>query len=257
MLIIVPPSEAKHPPAASGPALDLGSLSFPALTPTRRAILDAAIETSAEPDALQRFHVGPTVAEEVRRNARIRDLPTVPADDLYAGPFHEALDAATWTPAARDRAARQLVIVSALWGALRPSDRIPPYRLHVCSRLLGMDALGPTWRAVLPDVLAEAAGPRGLVVDLRTTTHQAMGRPTDLADRTVTVRVADASGDASRIGDVVAKRRRGEVARELLEGGIDTDEPAALAAALGERWPVALVPPSSLGGTWTLSVAPD
>jgi cytoplasmic iron level regulating protein YaaA (DUF328/UPF0246 family) len=256
-LLIVPPSEGKRPPAERGSALDLGSLSFPSLTPTRRAILEATIETSGEPDAAPRFHVGPTVADEVRRNALVLDLPTMPAADLYRGPFYEGLDAGGWSAAVAARAERQLVITSALWGALRPSDAIPPYRLHVCSRLLGIAGLEPTWREVLPDALAEAAGSHGVVVDLRTPTHQAMGRPTDLAARTVAVRVADASGSASRIGDVVSKRRRGEVARELLEVGMEPDGPEALAAILGERWSVHLTAPTSSLTPWTLTVVAD
>ena len=254
MLIIVPPSEAKRPPPDHGPPVDLDGLSFPALTPTRRRILDAVIETSAEPDALRRLYAGPTLAEEIARNTALRDLATMPVLDVYTGPLHEGLDAATLSPAARTRAERDLVVASALWGAVRPRDRIPPYRVHVCSHLLGVDGLEPTWRAVLPDVLAEAAGD-GLVLDLRSPSFQATGRPTGLADRTLTVRVVDGAGDATRIGDVVAKRTRGQVARYVLESGLHPEDPHELAGALGERWPVVdLAAPSGRDRPWILSL---
>jgi cytoplasmic iron level regulating protein YaaA (DUF328/UPF0246 family) len=254
VLLIVPPSEAKRPPPDDGPALDLDGLSFPVLTTLRRRILDAVIATSDAPDALQRFHVGPAIAEEVARNAALHDLPTLPVLDVYSGPFHEGLAAERWSPAARDRARRSLVIVSALWGALRPVDRIPTYRLHVCSRLIGMDGLEPTWRTILPDVLAGAADPDGVVIDLRSPAHQAMGRPSGLGDRTVTVRVTDAAGDGRTIGDVVSKRTRGAIARHLLEAGTAATRPDDLAAELAARWRVDLRPPTSPGSPWTLSV---
>ena len=116
-------------------------------------------------------------------------------------------------------------------------DRIPPYRLHICSHLYGMDRLEPAWRTVLPGVLAEAAGDRGLVVDLRSPGYQAIGMPKGIGERTVTLRIEQRTA-GGRIGDVVAKRMRGQAARLLLEQDADPDDPAELAAILGERWPV-------------------
>ncbi|MEA2674514.1 MAG: hypothetical protein QOI92_1706 [Chloroflexota bacterium] len=59
MLIIVPPSESKRPPAASGRAVSLEELSFPALCPTRRRVAEALVRTSADPDAFERLRVRP------------------------------------------------------------------------------------------------------------------------------------------------------------------------------------------------------
>ena len=256
MLIIVPPSESKRPPAASGSPVALEALSFPALLPTRRRVADALIRTSARLDAFERLKVGPTFAPEVARNTHLFELPAMPVLDLYTGPLHDGLDASRLSAAAAKRAGECLVVVSALWGALRPVDRIPPYRLVVWASLVGIDRLEPTWREVLPDVLAGAAGADGVIVDLRSPGYQAVGMPTGMADRTVMLRV-DEGPRGHRIGAVVAKRVRGEAARHLLESGAEPLDPHALADVLGDRWPVRLESPERRGKPWTMTLSID
>lgn len=263
MLIIAPPSETKRPPAPDGPPVALGDLSFPALTPLRARILDALVETSTRSDAFVRLHVRASLAREVARNTYLRELPASPVLEVYAGPLHEGLAAASLSDDARERAGRSLVVASALWGVLRPADRIPPYRLHVCSRLVGMDRLEPAWRTVLPGILSEAAGRDGLVLDLRSSAYQAIGMPAGAGDRVVVLRVAQGSGPGHRIGDVIAKRVRGEAARLLLEAGAGPDgpgggldDPGVIAGILGDRWPVDLEPPARAGRPWTLTLIP-
>lgn len=253
MLVILPSSESKAPAPARGRPLDIDGLSFPALTAMREQVLDALIETSRGPDALRRLVVGPGFLEEVARNTALRELPTRPVLDTYTGVVHQGLDWATLPPAARRRAGRSVVVASALWGLLRPSDRIPAYRLNICSRLVGLEHLEPAWRTVLPAVLTEAAGRKGAILDLRSGSYQALGRPTALADRTATLQV-DQPGGGRRAGSVIAKRTRGLAARHVLETGADPATPEALAEVLGERWPVRIDEPDAPGRPWVLTV---
>lgn len=265
MLIIVPPSETKRPPARTGAPVDLDRLSFPELTDTRRRVAEALVRTSRSLDAFRRLQVRQTMAPAVAANTHLFELPAVPVLELYTGPVHEGLDAAGLSKEGAARAETSLVINSALWGLLRPIDRIPSYRLQVCAHLIGVEDLEPVWREVLPTTLADAAaatgasdaaGAGGLIVDIRSPAYQATGMPKALGERTVWVRV-DMGPPGNRIGEVIAKRMRGAAAHELLEAGVDPADPGELAAILGQRWPVRLEPPQRAGKPWTLSLSDD
>src|SRR5699024_7110480 len=89
--------------------------------------------------------------------------------------------------AARRRATARVAITSALFGILRPGDRIPAYRLSGDTSLPGVGAVASVWRKHLGDAVTDAVG-GGLLVDLRSGTYGAFWR-TELPERTATVRV--------------------------------------------------------------------
>ncbi|WP_460447609.1 YaaA family protein [Angustibacter aerolatus] len=239
MLVLLPPSEGKAPAGGRRRPVDPSRLSFPALTAARERLLDVVAETSSRPDALQLLDVGPSLAAEVERNTRLRTLAALPAAQLYTGVLYEALGLESLPPAARRTANRSLVVVSALWGALRPTDAVPPYRVSMGTSLPGIGPLAAYWRPLLDAPLTEAAGD-GLVVDCRSSTYQAAWTPgPDLAARTVAVRVLREADGRRSVVSHMAKHTRGEVVRHLLlRGGRAPRTPAQLAAAVGEAFEV-------------------
>lgn len=257
MLIILPPSETKHPPPLDGSPLDLERLSFPSLTPARERLLDALVTTSQRPDALRRLVLRPSFAGELDRIRHLRDLPTRPAVETYAGPLYDGIDPRTWSTDVTRRAERQVIIVSALWGALRPADQIPSYRLRLWAQLDGVDRLEPMWRSLLPPVLTDAAARRGPILDLRSPVYQAIGRPTGLDEETVTLRIRPAPEGPAHVGAVIAKRMRGEAARALLSSSAEPGDPLDLADLLAARWSIEVEPPAGRNRSYIVTLEAD
>lgn len=247
MLILLPPSEAKTG-RARGRALDLERLSLPALTASRESVLDALATTSALPDAASTLGVSPNLTEEIARNTRLRTAPAVPVADLYTGVLYDALDLPTLDTAARRRATRRVLVVSALFGALRLSDKVAPYRLSMAVNLPGVGPLAGHWRGPLGEHLPPVAG-RGLVVDCRSSTYAAAWVPQgELARRWVQIRVPGATH--------MAKHTRGLVTRALCESSADPRRPAGLAEVLAADFRVELHEPAGPGRPWVLDTIP-
>ncbi len=245
MLILLPPSESKWNRPRGGPA-DPATWSFPDLAPVRAEVATALAEVSAQPDAAALLGVSSGLLDEVARNLSLDSLPATPAAQVYTGVLYDALDLASLDTAARRRANRWLVVVSALHGAVRPTDRITAYRLSMGVTLPGTGPLAQRWRGALDGPLTEAAG-HGAVVDCRSAAYAAAWRPgRDLAARWVQVRVPGASH--------MAKHTRGLVARHLCVAGVATRTVPAVAEVVGEAFDVELHRPARAGAPWVLDV---
>lgn len=246
MLILLPPSESKSNRRRGRPA-DPATWSFPALSPTRERVAAALVEASRRPDALDVLGVTEGLREEVDRNLALDTAPSTPAAEVYTGVLYDALDLASLDPAARRRANRWIIVVSALHGAVRPTDRITAYRLSMGVTLPGLGPVAGAWRPALDAVLPEVAG-RGVVVDCRSAAYAAAWRPDrDLATRWVQVRVPGASH--------MAKHTRGLVARHLCVAGVAPRSAPALADVVAGAFAVELHAPLRAGAPWVLDVS--
>lgn len=244
MLILLPPSEGKALGRRGAP-LDLARLSFPELQQQRDKTLDALAVASRRPDALDVLDAPKGAADRVAGNVHLRSAPCLPASQLYTGVLYDALDLASLDGAARRRASRWIVVVSALFGALRPGDRVPSYRLAMGVDLPGIGPLASAWRPALDPVLSAAAGRRA-VVDLRSSTYAAAWRPSGaVAERTVAVHVVrDGPGGRTAVSHM-AKHTRGLVARHLVVEGRDASTVDDVVDIISTRFTVAVDQPRS------------
>lgn len=188
MLVLLPPSETKAVGGDGGP-LDLDTLSFPELTPTRRELVDA-LRTLADdvPASLAALGLSERQSAEVDRNRQLLSAPTGPALLRYTGVLYDALGAADFTRAEWTQAEHRLATASALFGIVRAGDATPAYRLSAGSTLPGIGSLRAVWRPVLEPVLA---GLDELIVDLRSGAYAALARvPGAVTVRVVTIDVA-------------------------------------------------------------------
>lgn len=251
MLILLPPSEGKTAASKRRRPVDLAALSFPDLSSARQRVGDALIAASGEVDAVTVLGVGASLEDEVRTNTDLWALPAAPAGEIYSGVLYDALDLSSFDAAARRRAARSLLVISALWGAVRMNDRIPAYRLSMTVSLPGVGPLASFWRPHLQGALHDVAG-RGVIVDCRSAPYQ-QAWPTPAPERTLQVRVL--SKDSHTAVSHMAKHTRGLVARHLCRRTAPVPKtPERLAAAVAEAFEVGLTPPASRRATWTLDV---
>ena len=198
MLVLLPPSEGKTPPRRGRP-LDLAALAHPELTAHREALLDAL-------------------------DPGLRSAPTARASAIYTGVLYQRLR----LPELPLRARRRVLIASALWGMLRPDDRIPAYKLSISARLPRVGGLAAYWRPALSKALPAS----GLVVDLRSGGYAAAWRPAgaEIVDVRAFTELPD--GRRAPVSHMV-KSTRGMVARLLLEAPAPPEDAAGVAELIG------------------------
>ena len=183
MLVLLPPSEGKTAPTLGDP-VDLDSLVFAdRLGGLRAELLDAV-------------------------DPRLRKAPAAPAAEVYSGVLYGHLGLPELPAAAR----RRVLIASALWGFVRPDDRIPDYSFSAKTRLDGIGPPARWWREPLVEAVPDKAGE--LIVDMRSAAYAAAWQPQQAT--LLSVRgFRERNGERKAVTHMV-KAIRGEVARALL-----------------------------------------
>jgi cytoplasmic iron level regulating protein YaaA (DUF328/UPF0246 family) len=140
-----------------------------------------------------------------------------PAVLAFNGDVYEGLAAATLKPAQLDWAQRHVVILSGLYGALRPLDRLQPYRLEMGSALA--TPRGANLYAFWGDTLAEhlntlqAQERSPVIVNLASQEYFKAADRKLLRARVIDCVFEDWKGGRYKVISFFAKRARGLMAR--------------------------------------------
>jgi hypothetical protein len=211
MLILLPPSEKKK--AATSPEkFNLSSLAFAPELSALRAI------TTAEYDSSQ----------------------TSPAIEIYDGVLYQGLGWNSLSATQKKRANSRVLIVSALFGLVKPLDQIFQYKLKIDSKL---------WREAIATVSEKFT--KELVIDCRSSTYKSVWALNP--ENTVEVRVFKVSGTERSVITHMSKKYRGELTRHLLVQPSDPTTPADVQHMAAQLFECELHPPTD-GQPWALDL---
>jgi cytoplasmic iron level regulating protein YaaA (DUF328/UPF0246 family) len=211
MLILLPPSEKKK--AATSPEkFDLSSLTFAAELSALRSKTTAGYESSQ----------------------------TSPAIEIYDGVLYQGLGWNSLSATQKKSANSRVLIVSALFGPVKPLDQIFQYKIKIDSKL-GRDAIA----AVSTKFVSE------LVIDCRSSTYKNVW--TINPENTVEVRVFKVNGAERSVITHMSKKYRGELTRHLLMQTNDPTTPAEVQRMAAQLFECELHPPAD-GQPWALDL---
>lgn len=151
-----------------------------------------------------------------------------PAAWTFAGDVYTGLDVVQWSAADIAQAAHTVRTLSGLYGLLRPTDGILPYRLQMGSRLpVGEHRdLYRFWREAVTGAVADAvatAPGQDVVVNAASTEYAQVVRWSDVPAQVLEpVFLDETKSGALRVVSFYAKRARGMLASWLVRNRVDT-----------------------------------
>ena len=226
-LILLPPSEGKAS-GGNGAALDLGSISFPWLNPTRERMAGALMKLSGRPRVSRKLLgvKGPALDQANTENASLESSATMRAIDRYTGVMYSAIEYQSLDDAARESFAQNVIIMSGLFGAVRPFDMIPAYKLKMGVKLIRNKTCAAVWKPLISKSFASEAN-YGVIWDLLPGEHSAAWDPANVPHETrFTVKFAEraANGEVKTVTHW-SKLLKGALVRHLVENITEAGSP--------------------------------
>ena len=129
-MILLPPSEGKTD-ATGKQKLDFKKLSFPELTKQRQELATTVVAMANGPAAKARAALAISVKQdfEIERDQKLLTAGTGPAWSVYTGVLYDAIEIDSLSAKTKSKFESENFVVSALFGLINVTDRIPAYRL--------------------------------------------------------------------------------------------------------------------------------
>lgn len=211
MLILLPPSEKKKS-ATGSEKFDLSSLVFASELSDTRTQITANYTTSQ----------------------------TSPAVEIYEGVLYQGLNWKTLSATEQKRANSKVLIVSAVFGLVKPLDQIFSYKEKINNKL---------WRDAIAQVSTKYSDE--LIIDCRSSTYRSVW--TINPENTVEIRVFKVTGAERSVITHMSKKYRGELTRHLLTQPTDPITPADVQRIAAQLFECELHPPAN-AQPWTLDL---
>ena len=254
-MILLPPSEGKTD-ATGKQKLDFKKLSFPELTKQRQELANAVVAMANGPAAKARTALSISAKQdfEIERDQKLLTAPTGPAWSVYTGVLYDAIDIDSLSAKAKAKFDAENFVVSALFGLINVTDRIPAYRLSGDTVVPKVGSLTKFWSESITQAITDHGE---FVIDLRSGIYVKLG-PTgkDIADQVVIPRIMQKMPTgAPKVVSHSNKATKGRLVRSLAQAAksvTSVEQLAELAAKVALD--VKIVKPAKAGVPWGLDV---
>jgi cytoplasmic iron level regulating protein YaaA (DUF328/UPF0246 family) len=188
VIFLLPPSEGKTP-ASKGPKFAPKKLVFPHLTEKRLHLMESLAQLCATQQELAAkvLDLGPAQRDLLTTNAELLTAPCAPAIQIYTGVLYEHLGYSSLSTQARARVDSSVLISSALFGFVSPTNPIPAYRLSGSSIIPQIGSLVGYWKTELLDSLSQFSGE--LILDMRSGSYEKLAPAKQMDQPVVSVKV--------------------------------------------------------------------
>lgn len=142
---------------------------------------------------------------------------------LFQGEVYRGLDARSLSKKAVKHAESQLRILSGLYGVMRTTDGILPYRLMMGTPMAPNQdhtSLASFWRSHVTDHLQASLKPKGVLINLASEEYSSVIHESMLQRRIIRCSFLEGGSNKPKVVSTYAKLARGKMARFIVEEGI-------------------------------------